>query len=107
MVKFLIKGLLRDKHRSLFPVLIVASGVTLTVLIQCWISGILGEIVDTSAAFATGHVKIMSRAYAENAGQNPGACQRRINASQTPSGKSRRGDRSGVGHRVRLCTALR
>jgi putative ABC transport system permease protein len=43
----------------------------LTVLIQCWISGVLGEIIDTSAAFSTGHVKIMSRAYAENVGQIP------------------------------------
>jgi len=71
MLKFLVKGLLRDRHRSLFPILIVASGVMLTVLIHCWISGVLGEIVDTSAAFSTGHVKIMSRAYAENIGQIP------------------------------------
>jgi len=71
MLKFLIQGLLRDKHRSLFPILIVASGVMLTVLIHCWISGVIGEIVETSAAYATGHVKIMSRAYAENAGQIP------------------------------------
>ena len=71
MISFLLKGLLRDRHRSLFPILIVTSGVMLTVLIQCWISGVLGEIIDTSAAFSTGHVKIMSRAYAENVGQNP------------------------------------
>ena len=71
MIKFLLKGLLRDHHRSLFPILIVSSGVMLTVLIQCWISGVLGEMIDTSAAFSTGHVKIMSRAYAENVGQIP------------------------------------
>ncbi len=71
MIKFLLKGILRDHHRSLFPILIVSSGVMLTVLIQCWISGVLGEMIDTSAAFSTGHVKIMSRAYAENVGQIP------------------------------------
>jgi putative ABC transport system permease protein len=43
----------------------------LTVLLQCWISGVLGEMIDTSAAFSTGHVKIMSRAYAENVEQVP------------------------------------
>jgi putative ABC transport system permease protein len=71
MFKFLVKGLLRDRHRSRFPIIIVSLGVMLTVSIHCWISGVLGEIIDTSAAFATGHVKIMSRAYAENQGQIP------------------------------------
>lgn len=71
MLRFLIKGLVRDSQRSRFPVLIVTFGVMLTVLIHCWISGVLGEMIDTSAAFATGHVKIMSRAYAENRGQIP------------------------------------
>ena len=71
MLNFLLKGILRDRHRSFFPIIIVSSGVMLTVLIQCWISGVLGEIIDTSAAFSTGHVKIMSRAYAENVGQIP------------------------------------
>jgi len=71
MLTFLLKGIIRDRHRSLFPILIVSSGVMLTVLIQCWISGVLGEMIDTSAAFSTGHVKIMSRAYAENVGQIP------------------------------------
>jgi putative ABC transport system permease protein len=71
MFKFLVKGLIRDTQRSRFPLLIVSLGVMLTVLLYCWISGVLGEIIDTSAAFATGHVKIMSRAYAENQGQIP------------------------------------
>jgi len=71
MLKFLLKGILRDHHRSLFPIIIVSSGVMLTVLIHCWITGVLGEMIDTSAAFATGHVKIMSRAYADNVGQIP------------------------------------
>ena len=71
MLKFLLKGIIRDHHRSLFPIIIVSSGVMLTVLIQCWVSGVLGEMIDTSAAFSTGHVKIMSRAYAENVDQIP------------------------------------
>ena len=71
MISFLLKGILRDRQRSLFPITIVSIGVMLTVFIYCWISGVLGEIIDTSAAFSTGHVKIMSRAYAENVGQIP------------------------------------
>ena len=71
MLNFLLKGVLRDHHRSIFPIIIVSSGVMLTVLIHCWISGVLGEMINTSAIFSTGHVKIMSRAYAENVGQVP------------------------------------
>ena len=71
MLKFLLKGILRDHNRSLFPIIIVAAGVMLTVLLHCWITGVLGEMIDTSAAFSTGHVKIMSRAYADNVGQIP------------------------------------
>ncbi|MBT4497786.1 MAG: FtsX-like permease family protein [Gemmatimonadetes bacterium] len=71
MMKFLINGLLRDRQRSLFPILIVAIGVWITVFMQAYIEGILGDIVDSTARFATGHVKVMSRAYAENEDQKP------------------------------------
>ncbi len=71
MIRFLFKGLLRDKQRSLLPVIIVAAGVSLTVLMVCYISGILGDFADFSAKFSTGHVKIMTNAYAENSNQVP------------------------------------
>lgn len=71
MIRFLFKGLLRDKQRSLLPVIIVAAGVSLTVLMVCYISGVLGDFADFSAKFSTGHVKIMTRAYAENINQVP------------------------------------
>jgi len=71
MIRFLFKGLLRDKQRSLLPVIIVAAGVSLTVLMVCYISGVLGDFADFSAKFSTGHVKIMTNAYAENSNQIP------------------------------------
>jgi len=71
MIRFLFKGLLRDKQRSLLPVIIVAAGVSLTVLMVCYISGVLGDFADFSAKFSTGHVKIMTNAYAENSNQVP------------------------------------
>ena len=71
MIRFLFKGLLRDKQRSLLPVIIVAAGVSLTVLMVCYISGILGDFADFTARFSTGHVKIMTNAYAENSNQVP------------------------------------
>jgi putative ABC transport system permease protein len=71
MIKFLFKGLLRDKQRSLLPAVVVAAGVSLTVLLVCYLSGILGDFTEFSAKFSTGHVKIMTRAYADNRNQTP------------------------------------
>jgi len=71
MIKFLFNGLMRDKNRSLFPVIVVALGVWLTVFFQAYLTGVLGDWIDLSARFDTGHVKIMTQAFAENASQNP------------------------------------
>jgi putative ABC transport system permease protein len=71
MIKFLLKGLLRDRHRSLVPLIIVFLGVMLTVVFQSWISGVLGDGIESNARFATGHVKVMTKAYADNIDQMP------------------------------------
>ncbi|MEJ2629362.1 MAG: hypothetical protein P8078_12515, partial [bacterium] len=71
MLKFLIKGILRDKQRSLFPVIVVTGGVMLTVVMNCWIQGFMGDFIKYNARFLTGHVKIVTRAYAENMEQMP------------------------------------
>ncbi len=71
MIRFLLKGLVRDRSRSLFPILIVSLGVMLTVFLQTWLAGVMGDIARSNANFSTGHVKIMSHAYAENKSQIP------------------------------------
>ncbi len=71
MKRFLIKGLLRDRSRSMFPIMMVATGAFLTVLLYGWMKGAMGNMVDTNAKFDTGHVKIMTRAYKELADQMP------------------------------------
>lgn len=71
MIRFFIKGLIRDRQRSLLPIIVVTLGVMLAVVMQSWITGILGDMVDFNARFSTGHVKIMSRAYEENVDQKP------------------------------------
>ena len=71
MIRFLFKGLLRDKGRSRLPVLVVAIGVMLSVLLHAYVNGIMGDTIEMNARFATGHVKVMSRAYAENVNQLP------------------------------------
>lgn len=71
MIRFIINGLLRDRHRSLFPILIVTIGVGITVFMQAYMNGVFSDMIDYNARFTTGHVKIMSRAYAENEDQVP------------------------------------
>ena len=71
MIHFLFKGLLRDRNRSILPILVVTAGVTLTVFAYCYINGILGDMIEFSAKYTSGHVKIMTRAYAENKNQVP------------------------------------
>ena len=71
MTGFLFKGLLRDRSRSLFPILVVVAGVMLTVFMEAWVSGENHEFIRSSAAFQTGHVKVMTRAYADKADEMP------------------------------------
>ena len=71
MFRFLVKGILRDKNRSWLPIIVVAIGVALTVFLSGYLKGSIGDMVDLNAKFATGHVKIMTKAYAENEDQMP------------------------------------
>lgn len=71
MIRFLIKGLFRDKSRSRLPIIVVAIGVMLTVFLHAYITGFMGDTIEMNARFSNGHVKVMTRAYAENMDQNP------------------------------------
>jgi putative ABC transport system permease protein len=71
MIKFLFKGIIRDRSRSLLPVIVVALGVFLTVFLSGYMRGVFTDITDLNAKFSTGHVKILTHAYAENADQVP------------------------------------
>ncbi|MCF7811420.1 FtsX-like permease family protein [bacterium] len=71
MILFLLKGLLRDRHRSLFPVIVIAIGVALTTLMYSYLSGVIGDVFNNIAVFDAGHIKITTRAYDEIADQIP------------------------------------
>ncbi|MFC1895896.1 ABC transporter permease [Thermodesulfobacteriota bacterium] len=71
MMWFLLKGLLRDRQRSFFPLLIVAIGVFITIVAYCFLLGVGEDVARTNAILDTGHVKIMTRAYADIPGQLP------------------------------------
>jgi putative ABC transport system permease protein len=71
MIRFLMKGVLRDKQRSLLPILVITIGVMLTVFMNCWLNGVLFDSIELTARFSTGHVRIMTAAYSRNIDQLP------------------------------------
>lgn len=71
MTRFLLKGLIRDHHRSLFPIIIVSAGVMTSILGYCFMHGIMDDTVRSNAKLDTGHVKVTTRAYAEISSQLP------------------------------------
>ena len=71
MIKFLFKGIIRDRHRSLIPIIVTAIGVMLTVVFHSWLTGVLGDSIEYNAKLSSGHVKIVTPAYYKNIDQAP------------------------------------
>jgi putative ABC transport system permease protein len=67
MLRFLLKGVLRDRSRSLFSIIVITLIVALTVLIRGFMAGIFDDVFRQSAVIFAGHVKVTTRAYAEEA----------------------------------------
>ena len=65
MIKFLTKGILRDRSRSLFPVLVVTLAVAMIIFFQGFFTGIMNSMFLDSAVVSTGHVKVITRGYKE------------------------------------------
>jgi len=71
MTWFLLIGLLRDRSRSRFPLVVTSLGVMLTVFVYSFIQGEITGIITSNADFQTGHVKVVTRAYADQMEQMP------------------------------------
>lgn len=65
MIQFITKGILRDRSRSLIPVLVVTLTVAMIVLFQGFLTGVMNNMFLDSAVVSTGHIKVMTRAYEE------------------------------------------
>ncbi len=65
MTGFIIKGLVRDRSRSLFPFLTVAIGVALVVFLDAYLRGTEDSVFDTTARLVTGHLMVTTRAQAQ------------------------------------------
>src|SRR5690625_1155126 len=73
MFSFLWKGIIRDRSRSLLPVIVVAIGVFSIIFAYGLINGMMSNMIRTTANFQTGHLKVMTRAYNESREQKPNA----------------------------------
>ena len=71
MIKFVIKGILRDKSKSLIPIAVISVGVMVTVMMSGFLEGIFSDVINQNAKLDTGHVKIMTKPYAKNKEQLP------------------------------------
>jgi putative ABC transport system permease protein len=71
MIRFLFIGLIRDRSRSTLPILVVAIGVALTVFMHAYITGVMHQMIETTANFTTGHVSVMTKPYAANSHLKP------------------------------------
>lgn len=71
MMAFLLKGIFRDRSRSVFPFLIVLVGVFLTVAMFCYIKGAEIDVVRYNVNLSHGHVKVITRTYAKEVEQVP------------------------------------
>ena len=71
MIKFLLKGILNDKGRSLLPIIVVTLGSMLTIFLHSWLTGVMGESIELSSNYNTGDVRVMTRAYAADKEQFP------------------------------------
>ena len=71
MIKFIIKGVLRDKSKSLIPIAVIAVGVMVTVIMSGFLKGVFSDVINQNAKLDTGHLKIMTKPYAENKEQLP------------------------------------
>ena len=65
MIEFLTKGLLRDRSRSLFPVLVITLTVTLVIFTIGFMKGTMNSLLLDTAVILTGHEKVVTRAYSE------------------------------------------
>lgn len=71
MIRFLLKGLWRDKGRSLMPIMIVAVGVTLSVFLHAYVTGLMNDSIEMNAKISFGHVKVVTKSFADNISQLP------------------------------------
>lgn len=84
MIGWLLKGILRDKTRSLFPFIVVTVGVALVIVLVGFMNGIITGVLDMTANLDTGHIRFVNKPFYDEEHLNP---MDRALASQEATGR--------------------
>ena len=71
MIYFLTKGLLRDRSRSLFPVIVITLTVSIVIFAIGFMKGSMNHVFLNTAVIISGHEKVVTRAYREESQMLP------------------------------------
>lgn len=71
MICWLVKGMLRDRTRSLFPFTVVTVGVALVIVLVGFMDGVIMGMMDSTAYLDTGHLRVVNKAFYDEEHLNP------------------------------------
>ena len=63
MINFLFKGLIRDRSRSFFPLIIITAIVSIIIFFSWFLNGIYNSLFFNTALVNSGHIKVVTHAY--------------------------------------------
>ena len=63
MINFLFKGLIRDRSRSFFPLIIITAIVSIIIFFSGFLNGIYNSLFFNTALVNSGHIKVVTHAY--------------------------------------------
>jgi putative ABC transport system permease protein len=71
VIRWLLKGIWRDKTRSLFPFLVITVGVTLLIYLLGFMEGMFAGMIDITAHLDTGHLRFVNKPFYDEEHLNP------------------------------------
>lgn len=71
MMSFLAKGLIRDRTRSLFPIVIITTTVAIVIFALGFMRGMLNSVFLDTAVILSGYEKVITKAYKEESQMLP------------------------------------
>jgi putative ABC transport system permease protein len=71
MIQWILRGIWRDKTRSLFPFLVISVGVTLLIYLLGFMEGTFAGMIDMSAHLDTGHLRFVNKPFYDEEHLNP------------------------------------
>ena len=63
MIRWILKGIMRDKTRSLFPFIVVTVGVTLLIFLLGFMEGVFGGMLEITAKLDTGQLRFVNKPF--------------------------------------------